>query len=300
MMGALDPDASFDRLAGPGKDSVSRSELTNPYQQRMFDKAIADLGINSDKLTREQYRTYMRQRMEKLGVPDQSSGKPTTSIVLPPSKAVSPGGDQSGDQSDPNNAWAQMAERSFAKLDRNGDGVLNTDEMPEDLRADLRRWDRDGNGVIDPNEYKAYFIARMEQRSADYNSMAGQYASSPGLVAPAAPLAPPQPSRKLVYRTNNLPKELPPWFKQLDTNRDAQISLQEWRAAGKPIKEFLAMDRNNDGFLTVDEVLYYEAQKKKSGGAMGTGVVTLAPEGNGSPPVRATLDRPRRFGPRDR
>jgi hypothetical protein len=68
----------------------------------------------------------------------------------------------------------------------------------------------------------------------------------------------------VVYRAGNLPLDkLPPWFAQLDTDRDGQIGLYEWRRAGKPLEDFRAMDRNNDGFLTVEEVLYYQAALAK-------------------------------------
>jgi hypothetical protein len=54
---------------------------------------------------------------------------------------------------------------------------------------------------------------------------------------------------------------LPAWFEQLDTNQDGQVSLYEWRVSGRPIAEFLCMDRNDDGFLTAEEVLRYEARR---------------------------------------
>jgi hypothetical protein len=76
----------------------------------------------------------------------------------------------------------------------------------------------------------------------------------------------PQKTKPLVYRTTNLPKELPSWFKEIDLNQDAQISLYEWRMAGKPLAEFQRIDRNGDGFLSVDEVLSYEAARKGTSG----------------------------------
>jgi Ca2+-binding EF-hand superfamily protein len=53
----------------------------------------------------------------------------------------------------------------------------------------------------------------------------------------------------------NLPKGLPPWFKVLDTDGDGQISLYEWRMGGKTLEEFHKYDLNDDGLITVDEVL---------------------------------------------
>jgi hypothetical protein len=62
----------------------------------------------------------------------------------------------------------------------------------------------------------------------------------------------------IIYRPGKLPDNLPPWFKELDTDRDGQVGLYEWKAAGRPVNEFVAMDQNGDGFLTVEEVLRHQ------------------------------------------
>src|SRR5262249_26447868 len=80
--------------------------------------------------------------------------------------------------------------------------------------------------------------------------------------------------RPTVYRVGNLPKELPPWFTELDTDKDAQVGLYEWLAAGRSAAEFQAMDRNGDGFLTVEEVLRYQKATAKKDGQPGTGTST--------------------------
>jgi hypothetical protein len=49
------------------------------------------------------------------------------------------------------------------------------------------------------------------------------------------------------------------------------VGLYEWKAKGKSLKEFLAMDLNADGFLTPEEVLRYQsAQAKLAKGAAST------------------------------
>jgi RNA polymerase sigma factor (sigma-70 family) len=67
--------------------------------------------------------------------------------------------------------------------------------------------------------------------------------------------------------------KLPAWFAQLDSDRDGQVGLYEWKAAGRSIDEFLKMDKNSDGFLTVEEVLAYQAEHGTpgSGNANGPG-----------------------------
>ena len=61
--------------------------------------------------------------------------------------------------------------------------------------------------------------------------------------------------RPTVLRAGKLPKELPKWFAELDGDKDGQVALHEWRRGGKNIDEFKDWDRNDDGFVTAEEVL---------------------------------------------
>ncbi len=54
-----------------------------------------------------------------------------------------------------------------------------------------------------------------------------------------------------------LPKGLPPWFKELDTDGDGEITLHQWQEAGRDVEEFRKYDLDNDGILTADEILSY-------------------------------------------
>jgi Ca2+-binding EF-hand superfamily protein len=152
----------------------------------------------------------------------------------------------------------QWAEGMFRRLDTNGDGLLNNDEMPEELRAERDKWDTNKDGFIDLNEFKAYFAARVQQRMQE--NAAGQDPNSVVVLEPASTEE--EDKKPVVYRAGKLPKELPGWFQQLDTDGDGQIGVYEWKASGRPMSEFEAMDRNGDGFLTVEEVLYYQSKNK--------------------------------------
>jgi hypothetical protein len=85
--------------------------------------------------------------------------------------------------------------------------------------------------------------------------------------SPAAPPPPVEAPRPTVYRVGKLPKGLPAWFAQLDRDRDAQVGLYEWTAAGRSVDEFVAMDLNGDGFLTPEEVLRFLKAQKPAPGA---------------------------------
>jgi hypothetical protein len=67
--------------------------------------------------------------------------------------------------------------------------------------------------------------------------------------------------RPVAMRYGKLPKGLPSWFDELDTDKDGQVSLFEWRKSGKDTKEFIEMDLNGDGLVTADEYLRFARQK---------------------------------------
>jgi hypothetical protein len=215
----------------------------------IFDRFAERLGVTNGEITRAQFLSYFENKDAKQGVtPAGASG------------AADPNADR----------YAKMAEFSFRALDKNGDGRLDYNEMPEDLRAELSKWDTNGNGTIELEEYKAYYIAKREQRRADWSEARAAYGGAVNMGA--MPVMPGQatpgkadPKKPLVYTKNNLPKDLPPWFRDL-ADADAQIAFFEWRAAGRSLDEFRKYDLNNDGFITVDEVLAFQAQSKKATG----------------------------------
>ncbi len=231
--GGFDPNQLFDRISS-GKDVITRAGITNPQMQSMFDRFAQQAGVTNGQMTRQQFLGAMQQRMGQ-GV----GGGPRPSNNT---DANAPGGDDG------------RIERSFRQLDQNGDGLLNYDEMSEALRSERDKWDTNKDGFIDLKEYRAFAEARMKVERGAAGRGWDQF--------PAVVIADPAPAedegkRPVAYRVGKLPKELPAWFSQLDTDRDAQIGLYEWRSSARSIEEFEKIDHNGDGFLTVDEVLRY-------------------------------------------
>jgi Ca2+-binding EF-hand superfamily protein len=59
----------------------------------------------------------------------------------------------------------------------------------------------------------------------------------------------------LSARSGVQPKALPPWFQALDRDGDGQVTLHEWRTAGRSVEEFDKYDLNGDGMITAEEIL---------------------------------------------
>lgn len=166
----------------------------------------------------------------------------------------------------PASIQTEQSARLFRRLDQNNDGLLSNDEMPETLRDERAKWDKNGDGFIDPDEYAAYYQAQLK-RVADQVASGEIQLKGAKLPATPAPSPTPTPSKGPAPKPGAAAAKLPPlpdWFKQLDTDGDGQIGLYEWKAAGRPVAEFLAMDRNGDGYLEPDEVRAYLAEQAKA------------------------------------
>jgi EF hand len=163
----------------------------------------------------------------------------------------------------PESVQAKQIQKLFQRLDRNGDGLLDAEEMPEALRNERSRWDTNRDGFISPEEYAAYYQRRLHWLSDQVASGQIQLnlpkAATAGLIPPPA-----EEARPAEPRDRKPPTGLPDWFVKLDTDHDGQLGLYEWKKSGRPLAEFVRMDRNNDGFLTANEVLRYLAQQPQS------------------------------------
>ena len=160
----------------------------------------------------------------------------------------------------------------FKLLDADRDGYLSSDECSPGVRERFAQADANGDGRIDLAEYQAYFRARVdhevrttvpldekqkeERKALDQLKEQQTKAEAEERAAKAA---------GLYHDPARLPKELPAWFRQYDTDGDLQVGLYEWRAAKRPPLEFEEMDLNGDGLLEVGEYLRYAKLKAERG-----------------------------------
>lgn len=67
---------------------------------------------------------------------------------------------------------AARANRRFDKADKNNDGKLLRDELPDDkARKAMRRLDKNNDGTIERVEYNKGMLAQFDKRDADRNGV---------------------------------------------------------------------------------------------------------------------------------
>src|SRR5262249_41428412 len=166
----------FDRYA-QGKDVIRRADL-DERGQRFFDRFAPMAGVSNGEMTREQFRQGMAKGMQMF----QSGQLPGAMTSGPP--AAGPGGlgGPGLDQQDRD----RRIEQRFQQMDLNQNGVLEFDEMSDNLKAERDKYDLNHDGVIDLNEYKAYIQARRDSQSQSGDNRGG------GIGLPGLPGLPPQ------------------------------------------------------------------------------------------------------------
>ncbi len=200
-----------------------------------LDAYLQDRGITNGIVTKQLYLAFEKERAANQMAGNQGQG----------------GGNGRGGFQAATATMAQMnqfAEMEFKRLDRNDDGQLNDQEMPSQLKDELSRWDANRDNLINLEEFKFFFYNRYQERHK---------AKDPDIIDKIIHEDDDLDERPLVLRLGKLPfEELPEWWKELDDEpKDGQISLYEWRKAGKSLEEFKEWDRNDDGLITPQEAL---------------------------------------------
>jgi len=265
----MDPNTMWEQIS-QGKDSINVNDVQFPpemerfggFMRQRWSEFLQQKGITNGIMTKELYLEQSEQARQMRGAGGKGGGKGG-----PPGKGGSPDG-KGASTADPKEEDAKIEEEArqrFTSLDVNKDGVIDREEAVRSrmsLGREFDRYDADGDGKISVEEFIEFYRDDQGRRGRGSRAVIIQ-----GTAPPAE-----EDRRPVVYRAGKLPKELPQWFGLLDRDLDGQVGLYEWKAAGRPIKEFLAMDANRDGFLTAEEVLRFQkAQRKNSAGKDGRG-----------------------------
>jgi len=108
----------------------------------------------------------------------------------------------------------------------------------------MSRHDKNRDGTLDANERRSMGV---ESAAADTDH--DFRISRPELAAWLA--------QQEAEQNRAVPRELPTWFVERDSDKDGQISMKEFTDewTDEKLDEFIALDTNNDGFIVTEECL---------------------------------------------
>lgn len=138
----------------------------------------------------------------------------------------------------------------FQRMDRNGDGVLTRDEVPERLQQRMTGLDRDRNGSISADE----FGTAMQRRLGGQNGRGGKQSNMRNGGKDSG----------MRQRMTEQMQDPEMWLKRLDRNGDQVISKDEIPARLE--KRFAKIDKNGNDQLDKNEIVAIVEVMKAEGG----------------------------------
>lgn len=288
---SMDPNAMWDRMA-QGQDSINLNDPRFSFMKGMMERRGEPMPPNGI-LTKQQFVAGVQQRMAQGGMGGPGGSSPGR--FTPPGGTpnvmtyqATPGPDgrptfvmqggppgMTGLPAGMSNNPDEAIQNFFRRSDRNQDGRIDRDEASSSLRERFDQYDTNRDGAIDINEFRPYIQERMGGRGGDQRWPGGSFDPRSNSTSSQFPNGPPggwggdsnnrsrnsqedEEERPVVHRYGKLPKGLPSWWDELDTDQDGQIGLYEWRRKSKPTAEFVEMDLNADGYLTASEWLRHQ------------------------------------------
>jgi hypothetical protein len=263
-----------------GADVIDMNKM-DENQKRFIGGRLQSMGLTPPPngiITKQQYIDSATRSMAA-----RSAGGGAPGMGGPPGMGGQPGMGGPGGRGGPPND-ADMEDR-FRRYDLNGDGRVSREEAAQSGSRFLSlqnfdQLDTNRDGFIDLNEYKAYRVSMSNQsgRPGDPNMMTPGY--GPGSYPPGGYPQPGDYNRDprdprgrdkekekepelVAVRYGKLPQGLPDWWADVDTDKDGNIGLYEWRQDGRPLAEFRAMDLDGDGLISPAEYFAYVRVKEE-------------------------------------
>ncbi|MEZ6127563.1 MAG: hypothetical protein R3C59_02705 [Planctomycetaceae bacterium] len=138
------------RLDRNGDGKISRDEVPEALKQQ-FERAFQQLGDPLSIKALREMRSVRTTPTSETPNADSKSKASDSGKLMTPRRGASQRAPASADQ-------------LFDRLDRNGDGSLSSDEVPQVIRQNLRRSDRDGDKSISREEFRR-MTERQQQNS---------------------------------------------------------------------------------------------------------------------------------------
>ncbi len=233
----------FQRLDANADGAISSDEVPAD-KQRLLGRLIRAADKDGDgKLTRDEFAAGLKPETAKRL---SSENKPEAA-----EKGV---GDRARAGARPDAAAV------FRRMDRNGDGSVTKDEVPEERRERFSRLltaaDANGDGALTSDEFaKSFDRARPDRPSAD-QARSGRPSGAGQSDAESAKTASDEPSGLAAAV-----------LKALDKDGDGQLSADELRSASDSLA---ALDKNGDGTVTAAELEQRRPQLAALNAAGGT------------------------------
>ena len=156
--------------------------------------------------------------------------------------------------------FAKAASDTIKRNDKNGDGILEGDELPKVGMS--KNGDMNGDGKIIQPELVAYYKSLEPSTTAPGASPTAQ-GSKPAtstvtqsLDAKSADVRKIVNTKRKSYRFKTTKERLKTWqFASRDANGDGQVSMSEYSRvwSDRTAAEFQRYDRDNDGMITAKE-----------------------------------------------
>ncbi|QNI37614.1 EF-hand domain-containing protein [Edaphobacter albus] len=178
---------------------------------------------------------------------------------------------------DPNANKPDETVQRLMALDRNGDGVLTRDEVPERLQGFFTRADINHDGKLTPDEIRASAAGQTGPKGRVQHSgnatrmdpiLDAIDTNHDGILSAEEIAAAPVSLKSLdkdgdgeLSSAELRPRQMTPvdrakhMLDEWDTNKDGKIAKAE--APDRMQQQFESIDTNHDGFLTEDELVVY-------------------------------------------